>query len=146
VYLPNDPLVKVDRMAMAHGLEVRCPLLDHRVVELAFRIPATRKQVGRQGKTLLRALARRRLPEKLWQMPKRGFTVPIGSWIAGPHAGTFEEALLGGTSPLDSWLDRRDLRRRFDAHRAGQADQGYALWTAWTLGEWLRQVKIEVTA
>ena len=55
VYLPNDPLVKVDRMSMAHGLEVRCPLLDRRVVELAFRIPASRKQVGRQGKTLLRA-------------------------------------------------------------------------------------------
>ena len=62
VYMPNDPLVKVDRMSMAHGLEVRCPLLDRRVVELAFRIPASRKQQGTQGKALLRALARRRLP------------------------------------------------------------------------------------
>src|SRR5262249_20617012 len=68
IYLPNDPLVKVDRMAMAHSLEVRCPLLDRRVVELAFRIPASRKQQGRQGKALLRALARRRLPGALWQL------------------------------------------------------------------------------
>src|SRR5580765_3059984 len=83
VYMPNDPLVKVDRMSMAHGLEVRCPLLDRRVVELAFRIPASRKQQGTQGKALLRALARRRLPGKLWQLPKRGFTVPIGTWLAG---------------------------------------------------------------
>ena len=90
VYLPNDPLVKVDRMSMAHGLEVRCPLLDRRVVELAFRIPASRKQQGTQGKALLRALARRRLPGKLWQLPKRGFTVPIGEWIAGPHAAQFQ--------------------------------------------------------
>ena len=88
VYLPNDPLVKVDRMSMAHGLEIRCPLLDRRVVELAFRIPATKKQEGRQGKSLLRALARRRLPGKLWQLPKRGFTAPIGQWIAGPNAET----------------------------------------------------------
>ena len=87
VYMPNDPLVKVDRMSMAHSLEVRCPLLDRRVVELAFRIPASRKQVGRQGKALLRALARRRLPGALWQLPKRGFTAPIGEWIAGPQCG-----------------------------------------------------------
>src|SRR5215212_8580948 len=65
IYLPNDPLVKVDRMSMAHSLEIRCPLLDRRMVELAFRIPAGRKQVGRQGKVLLRALARRRLPPAL---------------------------------------------------------------------------------
>src|SRR6478672_347984 len=83
IYLPNDPLVKVDRMSMAHGLEVRCPLLDRRVVELAFRIPAAQKQQGRTGKALLRKLARRRLPGRLWELPKRGFTAPISEWIAG---------------------------------------------------------------
>src|SRR5215475_5864439 len=94
IYMPNDPLVKVDRMSMAHGLEVRCPLLDRRVVELAFRIPASKKQEGRQGKALLRALARKRLPGKLWQLPKRGFTAPIGKWIAGPNATQFREEVL----------------------------------------------------
>ena len=82
--MPNDPLVKVDRMSMAHGLEVRCPLLDRRVVELAFRIPAAPRNAGRQGKALLRELAKRRLPAALATLPKRGFTAPIGAWIARP--------------------------------------------------------------
>jgi hypothetical protein len=65
VYMPNDPLVKVDRMSMAHSLEVRCPLLDRRVVEMAFRIPAPKRQRGTTGKWLLRKLAERRLPAEL---------------------------------------------------------------------------------
>jgi asparagine synthase (glutamine-hydrolysing) len=84
VYLPNDPLVKVDRMSMAHALEVRCPLLDRRMVELAFRIPASKKQTGRTGKVLLRELARRRLPEGLSRLPKRGFTMPMPQPGAAP--------------------------------------------------------------
>jgi len=136
VYMPNDPLVKVDRMSMAHGLEVRCPLLDRRVVELAFRIPASRKQVGGQGKALLRALARRRLPPGLWQLPKRGFTVPIAGWIAGPQAAMFRDEVLSSSSPLQRHVDAADLKARFEAHQAGRADHSYALWALWTLGRW----------
>jgi asparagine synthase (glutamine-hydrolysing) len=139
VYLPNDPLVKVDRMSMQHALEVRCPLLDRRVVELAFRIPASRKQVGQQGKTLLRALARRRLPADLWRLPKKGFSAPIGSWIAGPHAAMFRDEMLASGARIGSLLDSRDLGRRFDEHRAGHVEHGYALWAAWVLERWLRQ-------
>ena len=139
VYMPNDPLVKVDRMSMAHGLEIRCPLLDRRVVELAFRIPAPRKQQGTQGKALLRALARRRLPGKLWQLPKRGFTVPIGQWIAGPHAAQFRDEVLGRDSLLAQHLDLGELERRFVAHRSGRSDHGYALWSAWVLERWFSE-------
>jgi len=138
VYMPNDPLVKVDRMSMAHSLEVRCPLLDHRLVELAFRIPAARKQQWRQGKTFLRHLARRRLPGRLWELPKRGFTAPIGSWLAGPHARMFEDEVLGSNSAASSYLDRQHLRTLFDAHRQGERDHGYALWAAWVLERWLK--------
>jgi asparagine synthase (glutamine-hydrolysing) len=138
VYMPNDPLVKVDRMSMAHGLEIRCPLLDRRVVELAFRIPASRKQQGTQGKALLRALARRRLPGKLWQLPKRGFTVPIDAWIAGPYRSAFESDIFGGSSRVVNHVDGRELRRRFIAHRDGRENNGYALWSAWVLERWLR--------
>jgi asparagine synthase (glutamine-hydrolysing) len=137
VYMPNDPLVKVDRMSMAHGLEVRCPLLDRRIVELAFRIPASRKQQGTQGKALLRALARRRLPGKLWQLPKRGFTVPIGRWIAGPHAVRFREEVLDRGTVLAQQIDLNELERRFVDHRSGRRDHGYALWSAWVLERWL---------
>ena len=138
VYMPNDPLVKVDRMSMAHSLEVRCPLLDRRVVELAFRIPASRKQVGGRGKALLRALARRRLPAGLWQLPKRGFTVPIGEWIAGPHAGMFRKTVLGDPSPSSAFVDIRDLRRRVGAHAGQGGHQAHALWAVWCLNRWLR--------
>jgi asparagine synthase (glutamine-hydrolysing) len=138
IYMPNDPLVKVDRMSMAHGLEVRCPLLDRRVVELAFRIPATRKQVGRQGKALLRALARRRLPEGLSQLPKRGFTAPIGDWIAGPHASMFADEVLNTRAVVSSHLDGADVKRRFDSHVKGQSDESHALWAVWVLERWLR--------
>lgn len=138
IYLPNDPLVKVDRMSMAHSLEVRCPLLDRKVVELAFRIPATRKQEGSQGKVLLRNLARRRLPGRLWQLPKRGFTAPIGAWLAGPNAEQFRDEVLSSSAAVTSLLDRRALATRFENHRSGRSESGYALWAVWVLERWLR--------
>lgn len=141
VYLPNDPLVKVDRMSMAHGLEVRCPLLDRKVVELAFRIPATKKQEGTQGKALLRALARRRLPGKLWELPKRGFTAPIGEWIAGPNAKLFRDEVLHASAPIAQYVDLKRLEKRFAAHCAGQADSSYGLWSVWVLERWLTRIR-----
>ncbi|MEO7192535.1 MAG: asparagine synthase (glutamine-hydrolyzing) [Vicinamibacterales bacterium] len=138
VYMPNDPLVKVDRMSMARSLEVRSPLLDRRVVELAFRIPAERKQVGREGKVPLRHLARTRLPGALWQLPKRGFTIPIGNWIAGPFAARFRDEVLGAGGRLHALLDTRELTRRFDDQVAGRSANDYALWAAWVLERWLR--------
>ena len=137
IYLPNDPLVKTDRMSMAHSLEVRCPLLDRRVVELAFRIPAERKQRGRQGKALLRALARRRLPSGLWQLPKRGFTVPIGEWIAGPAAQQFRNEVLHSRAQVGDYVDRAELNRLFTSHCSGERPNSYALWAMWVLERWL---------
>jgi asparagine synthase (glutamine-hydrolysing) len=138
VYLPNDPLVKVDRMSMAHSLEVRSPLLDRKVVELAFRIPAGRKQRGTQGKALLRDLARRRLPGALWQLPKRGFTAPIGEWIAGPHWTRFADEVLHSGAKVASSIELRQLKLQADAHRRGEADHGYSLWAVWVLERWLQ--------
>jgi asparagine synthase (glutamine-hydrolysing) len=137
--MPNDPLVKVDRMSMAHSLEVRSPLLDRRVVELAFRIPASRKQQGGEGKTLLRRLARRRLPGLLWQLPKRGFTAPIGDWIAGPQAALFRDEVLCTGARTSSHIDRDELARRFTAHHERLADHSFSLWAIWILERWLSQ-------
>jgi asparagine synthase (glutamine-hydrolysing) len=139
VYLPNDPLVKVDRMSMAHSLEVRCPFLDRRLVELAFRIPAHRKQRGRRGKVLLRALARKRLPDKVWQLPKLGFTAPIGDWIAGASSSMYRDEMFRANSMVSSYVDMIEVERRFERHRARVHDHSYELWALWVLEGWLQQ-------
>ena len=140
VYMPNDPLVKVDRMSMKHGLEVRSPFLDRRVVELAFRVPPRLRQRGRTGKWILRELAKRRLPAALATMPKRGFTAPVGAWIAGPYAGRYEEEVLASSTRTGTLIDRSVLRAWFDEHRAGRADHSYVLWAVWVLERWLQTV------
>jgi asparagine synthase (glutamine-hydrolysing) len=139
VYLPNNSLVKVDRMSMAHGLEVRCPLLDRRVVEFAFRIPAHRKQSVTESKRLLRQLAGRRLPSQLRDLPKRGFTAPVGEWIARRYSRMFQDEVLTNHSAISSHIDASDLRRRFNLHRSGRIDDGYALWSVWVLERWLQR-------
>jgi asparagine synthase (glutamine-hydrolysing) len=136
VYMPNDPLVKVDRMSMAHSLEVRCPLLDYRVVEFAFRVPTGTKLAGLEAKHLLKQVARRRLPEEILAMPKRGFTAPVGTWISGPYAGRFEREVLGRGSFVSSHLDAALARRWFEEQRRGEANRSYALWALWMLETW----------
>ena len=138
IYLPNDVLVKVDRMSMQHGLEVRCPLLDHRVVELAFSIPARHKFSMREAKPLLRRLARRRLPAPLLSLPKHGFSAPIGRWIARTHAAEFHADVLGSGSTVGTLLDLDRVGRMFRDHRSGAADHSYGLWAVWMLERWSR--------
>jgi asparagine synthase (glutamine-hydrolysing) len=139
VYMPNDPLVKVDRMSMLHSLEVRCPLLDRRVVELAFRIPAPKRQRGTIGKWLLRKLAEQRLPAGLSELPKRGFTAPVGAWLSGAGASRFRDEVLSEQARVADLLDPSCLRGWFDQHRQGVADHSYALWASWVLERWLRE-------
>jgi asparagine synthase (glutamine-hydrolysing) len=136
VYLANDVLVKVDRMTMQHGLEVRCPLLDHRVVELAFTIPARQKMPHLRSKHLLRQLAARRLPPQLAHMPKRGFSAPIDAWLAGPSANRFRDDVLQPGSSVRDGLDVAYVARLFDEHQRGRANHGQVLWSVWMLARW----------
>src|SRR5690606_17257230 len=82
-YLPGDILVKVDRAAMSASLETRAPLLDPRVVELAWRLPLSSKIAGRQGKRILRDILYRHVPRSLVDRPKQGFAVPLDQWLRG---------------------------------------------------------------
>jgi asparagine synthase (glutamine-hydrolysing) len=138
VYLPNGPLTKVDRMSMAHSLEIRCPLLDRRVVELAFRIPTATKLPGMRSKHLLRTLADRRLPPGLSTLPKRGFTAPIGDWMRGPHRTWFEEDVLGPNAMTRSMVDARRLAQVAKEHIDGRSNHSHTLWAMWVLERWLR--------
>jgi asparagine synthase (glutamine-hydrolysing) len=136
IYLPNDVLVKVDRMSMAHSLEVRAPLLDRRVVEAAFRIPAPVKLAGGRSKHLLRELAGRYLPPSIVDRRKHGFDAPIGRWIAGPMHELFRADVLGPGSFVTNLIDRRQVSQMLSQHCSGQRDYSFALWAVWVLARW----------
>ncbi len=138
VYLPNDPLVKVDRMSMANSLEIRCPLLDHRLIELAFRIPTHSKMPNGRPKSLLKGLAERRLPPRVVHQPKRGFTAPVSAWLAGPYAERFRDDVLGPSARSRCIVDSARVSCLFEEHRSGQADHAFALWAVWMLELWAR--------
>jgi len=142
IYLPNDPLVKVDRMSMANSLEIRCPLLDHRLIELAFSIPTHIKMPKGQPKALLRGLAERRLPRRVVQMPKRGFTAPVSAWLAGAYANQFRDDVLSTDARSRDIVDRARVSRLFEEHRRGRADHSFALWAIWMLERWARQESV----
>jgi asparagine synthase (glutamine-hydrolysing) len=136
VYLPNDVLVKVDRMSMLHGLEVRAPLLDRRIVEFGFRTPIDVKMPRLRTKYLLRSIAATRLPDAVLRLPKHGFSAPVGAWIAGAYAEAFRGDVLRAGSATSMLLDLGLVTRMFEDHRAGRADHSYALWAIWMLERW----------
>ncbi|MEQ1573333.1 MAG: asparagine synthase (glutamine-hydrolyzing) [Vicinamibacterales bacterium] len=138
VYLPNDVLVKVDRMSMQHGLEVRCPLLDRRIVEWAFTAPEAVKMPRLRPKHLLRSVAMKRLPPGLLRLPKHGFSAPVGEWIARTAARRFQDEVLGAGSSVSRWLDVGEIRSLFERHRSGARDHSSALWAIWMLERWAR--------
>jgi asparagine synthase (glutamine-hydrolysing) len=139
IYLPNDVLVKVDRMSMAHSLEVRCPLLDRRLVEFAFRLPVSTKMPHMRPKALLRRVAKGRVPDGILTLPKHGFTAPVSEWLAGPYADRFQSEVLGANSCTSTLVDRDRVARLFAEHRGHQQDHSYALWAVWMLERWARQ-------
>jgi asparagine synthase (glutamine-hydrolysing) len=138
IYLPNDVLVKVDRMSMLHSLEVRCPLLDRSVIELAFRLPIDRKMPRLRPKASPAEARGSAPPAGLARLPKRGFTAPVGAWIRQTHHQLFADDVLGPSTQVMSLLDRATLERTFHDHRIGSADHSYILWAVWVLERWLR--------
>jgi asparagine synthase (glutamine-hydrolysing) len=139
VYLPNDPLVKVDRTSMAVSLEVRAPLLDYRLIEFAFRLPADRKSRPGRSKHFLRSLGARRLPPALERMPKRGFTAPTAEWMRGRYRDWFRDEVLSPQSAIASLVDRHVLGRWVEEDAAGSRNRSAALWSAWCLERWARR-------
>jgi asparagine synthase (glutamine-hydrolysing) len=138
-YLPDDILCKVDRASMAVSLETRVPFLDHRVAEVAARIPVAMKLREGRGKLILRKLLDREVPSSLVDRPKAGFAVPVGEWIKGPLRD-WAESLLNPTSmAADGWFDAKAVDTRWRTHLAGRQDSTAALWSVLMFQAWLKE-------
>jgi asparagine synthase (glutamine-hydrolysing) len=133
-YLPDDILHKVDRASMANSLEAREPLLDHRLIELAWRLPLDMKVRGGVTKWPMRELLRQELPETLYERPKQGFGVPISSWLRNDLRPWAEE-LLNSTA-ASGFFDVTVVRELWREHLLGRSDRGSYLWDVLVFLKW----------
>lgn len=135
-YMTDNCLVKVDRMSMAHSLEVRSPLLDHRIMEFAATLPVRLKLAGTKGKILLRRLAARRLPREVLRQPKRGFSIPVADWLRHELRELAEQAFGRRNSFSAQFLDREQLNTLWQEHLSGSRDHSVFLWGLLMLDFW----------
>lgn len=136
VYMSDDVLVKVDRMSMAHSLEVRAPLLDYRILEFAATLPRHLKINLRQGKLVLRELASRRLPARIRSLPKRGFSIPAAEWLRGDLRDMVEANVFARSGVTQDYLDTCVLRRLWSQHLDRSRDHSVFFWGLLMLGLW----------
>lgn len=134
-WLVDDILVKVDRMTMAASLEVRAPLLDHRLVELAASLPVKWKMRGFDKKHILKRLAIKRLGPEILRRRKQGFNAPVAAWLRTSLCELGRDATL--SAAMSEWLDRRAVERLWQEHLTGRADHGFRLFALTCLGLWL---------
>ena len=135
-YLPDDILTKVDRASMAVALEARVPLLDHRVVEFAWRLPREAKIRGGVSKWLLREVLDRHVPKSIINRPKMGFGIPLGEWLRGPLRGWAENLLDEQRLRQAGLVDATRVRQIWAAHLGGQRNHEYMLWNVLMLESW----------
>jgi len=136
-YLPDDILTKVDRAAMVPALEVRVPLLDHRVVDFAWRLPRRMKIRGGIGKWALRQVLARHVPRGLVERPKQGFGVPLAGWLRGPLRDWADDLL--DPSHLSAPLASAPIRQMWADHLDGRRDFAHGLWNILMFEAWRRR-------
>jgi asparagine synthase (glutamine-hydrolysing) len=139
-YLPDDILAKVDRASMSAGLEVRVPLLDHRIWEWSAGLPEHLKLKSGQGKIVLKRILERHLPPALFARPKTGFAVPLAAWLRTELRGFAETGLDPKRLEADGVFAPAAVRRLWREHLAARHDHAPVLWAILMFGEWKRAV------
>ena len=139
-YLVGDINTKVDRASMAHSLEVREPLMDHKLIEWLATLPSNLKVRGQEGKYLLKKALEPQLPAEVLYRPKMGFSVPLAQWFRGPLKQRVRDAVLGERLASTGWFNRDYLEHLVDAHQSGASDYSAPLWSLVMFEAFLRNV------
>jgi asparagine synthase (glutamine-hydrolysing) len=137
-YLPGDILTKVDRASMAHALEVRVPLLDHKLVEWIAGVQPEMKLNGREGKYILKKAMEAYLPDDILYRPKMGFAVPLNGWFRGPLKNKVRDALLGETMMQCGLFDQKFLLQMVNQHESGLRDYSAPIWSLFMFEAFLK--------
>jgi asparagine synthase (glutamine-hydrolysing) len=135
-YMADDILTKVDRASMGVSLEVRCPLLDPRVIELAWSLPSSMRMGPNGGKHILQNLLARHVPRALFERPKQGFNIPIEEWLRGPLRDWAEALLDEHRLHQEGYLRPRAVRRIWLDHLSGHREHSSPLWSLLTFQAW----------
>ena len=138
-WLPDDLLVKADKMTMAASTELRVPFLDHKIVEFAASLPDGLKLHGSQGKYLLKEIMKHILPKEIIRRKKMGFPVPISKWFGGPIYKRAQEVLLDNRTFSRGYFDPEYVKNLLDRHRSGVEDSGRRIFSLLTLELWHRK-------
>ena len=138
VWLADDILLKADKMTMAHGLELRVPFLDHKLVEFTTRLPPEFKLRGRTGKVLLREAMRGILPQPILSRPKKGFPVPTEQWLRGPLKGYVRDTLLSRDSACREYFDLEAIETLLRENESSSPNRHQEIWTLLVFENWRR--------
>lgn len=138
-YMPDEILAKMDRVSMANSLEAREPLTDHRLIELAFRLPDHFKFSGGRSKVLLRDLLDRYVPREMMDRPKMGFSVPISDWLRNELKDWGAAYLDRKRLENEGFLDAESVHALWEAHQSGQSRSQWELWNCLMFETWLER-------
>jgi asparagine synthase (glutamine-hydrolysing) len=145
-YLPDDILVKVDRASMSLALELRVPILDHRIVEFAWSLPVDLRASKAASKVVLRTVLYRYVPEQLMNRPKMGFAAPIGNWLRTDLRPWAEALLCSSSLAWSGLLNVETIRRIWRDHLSGLRDCSHEIWSILAFQMWLDSAKESLSA
>jgi len=135
-YLPEDILVKVDRMSMAHSLEVRAPILDHKLIEYVGGLPSNLKLKGKESKYIFKKMLEDRLPPNILYRKKQGFSIPLASWLRNEMRGFVEETLFSTQNGLSTFFNLKYIEDMWRRHLSSRQDYAYPMWGIMMFSLW----------